>query len=641
VSDPARSSRPDFRSDINGLRAWAVVAVVLYHFGVPGIQGGFVGVDVFFVISGFLMTGIIVNGLERSLWGGKSFSLLDFYLARARRIVPALAVLCAVLLVLAWFVLPVADYRQLGIHVAFALAFLSNLKFWHEAGYFDVASHEKWLLHTWSLSAEWQFYLILPLVLMLLWRLWPSRRAVVVCLLVGFFASFAFSIFLTSREPAAAFYLLPTRAWEMFAGGLVFMLADRLKLGDVMCRILELIGFALILRSIAFSDPGMQWPGWRALLPVVGAMLVLSAARTGSLWTGTSVAQWLGNASYSIYLWHWPVVVGLAYADLLDEPAAMVVGLLASCLLGHLSCRWVEHSSRQRLAAWSWKHNVFAISSMAGLVALAGSVVYLRNGLEGRIDPHIAAIFAEAGNRNPRSVECHKEFRDKVPECMYGGQQLGGIVIGDSHAASVIRTVEKSLPIDFHVLDWTYSACATLKNVRFKDPRGDRCGEFVSQALGKSKSLDIVPLLIVNRSSVYIRGSNDSGQEIDFDKIDIYFENKIYGQGAEIMKQWRKVFIDTACEFASKRPVYMMRPIPELHSDVPRTMGRAALLGLDRRVSISLEEYHDRHHLVWEAQDAARAQCGIHILDPLPYLCSEGRCWGDKDACRFITTKTT
>lgn len=557
---------------------------------------------------------------------------MNFYLARARRIVPALAVLCAVLLVLGWFFLSALDYRLLGSHVATAVAFVSNIKFWREAGYFDAASHEKWLLHTWSLSVEWQYYLILPLVLMGLWRLWPSRRAAIVCLLVGFFTSFAFSVFLTSREPGAAFYLLPTRAWEMLAGGLVFMLAYRLPLSTMWRRGLELAGFALILGSIAFIDPGAQWPGWLALLPVLGAILVLTAARQGGLWTGTSAAQWLGNASYSIYLWHWPVVVGLAYADLLDAPTAVAAGLLASLLLGYVSYRWVEQPSRQYLAAWSWQPNVTVLASMAGLIAAAGSAVYLKDGVAGRIDSRIDAIFAEANNKNPRMAECHKSQPDKVPECTYGGKTLGVVVIGDSHAASMVRSVEKSLPSQQHVLDWTYNSCTTLRGMQFKDSRrGDHCGKFVNQAIEKSKELPKVPLLIVNRTSTYLYGPNDVGREAEFGKSLIYFDKPYESLVPEFVGQWRKVLIDTACEFAKTRPVYMMRPIPELRRDVPRTMGRAALWGSSGRVSISLEEYHERHRLVWEAQDAASAQCGIKILDPLSYLCSDGRCWGDKD----------
>src|SRR5574343_1237514 len=162
---------PGFRPDINGLRAWAVMAVILFHFDIPGFSGGFVGVDVFFVISGYLMTAIVIKGLELG-----RFSLIDFYAARIRRILPALLVLCMVLLGIGYFVLPPLDYTQLAGHTLSALGFYSNFRFWSEVGYFDVASHQKLLLHTWSLSVEWQFYVLLPIVLATVWRLWPVRR---------------------------------------------------------------------------------------------------------------------------------------------------------------------------------------------------------------------------------------------------------------------------------------------------------------------------------------------------------------------------------------------------------------------------------------------------------------------------------
>lgn len=179
-----------FRADINGLRAWAVVAVVLYHFNVPGFSGGFAGVDVFFVISGFLMAGIVCRGLDAGRFG-----LASFYLARARRILPALIVL-----VVGWFLLMPREYQTLGKHARESLLFSSNLRYLAEAGYFDSASHEKWLLHTWSLSVEWQFYLLYPLGLLGLSKLLPGRRALFIAHLLGILASFAVCQFLSVRE---------------------------------------------------------------------------------------------------------------------------------------------------------------------------------------------------------------------------------------------------------------------------------------------------------------------------------------------------------------------------------------------------------------------------------------------------------
>lgn len=621
-----------FRSDINGLRAWAVVAVVLYHFGVPGLQGGFVGVDVFFVISGFLMTRLIIVGLE-SAGGGNRFYLLGFYAARARRIVPALAVLCASLLLLGWFWLPTMDYRQLGQHAATALAFVSNLKFWREAGYFDAASHDKWLLHTWSLSVEWQFYLLLPLALMVLWRWWPTRRAMTGWLLAGFAASLLLSVVVTPIRPGASFYLLPTRAWEMLAGGLVFVLAGRWQLTLMQQRAIEWTGFALILGSIAFVDATDLWPGWLALFPVVGAALVLCAARTGSLWTGTWVAQRLGDASYSIYLWHWPVVVALAYLDALKNPLAVGGGLLVATVLGFASYVWVEQPSRRLLNRMNRRSSTVTLVALFAVVTVPGTLVYLKNGVKGRLDPRIDAVFAEAKNKNPRRDECHMAPPAVVPECRYGGEKLGAIVIGDSHAASIVRTVEETMKdSSHHVLDWTYSGCPTILDVKHKEKiRRDACEKFVSISLNKSKDLTLAPLVIMNRTSVYAFGTNEFDRESEFGKNLINFEIDYDFPSPQFLKKFREKIVETACDFAKNRPVYMVRPIPELRRDVPKTMGRALLLGRHERVSISLDEYHERHRLVWETQDAAREKCGVRILDPLPYLCQDGRCWGDKD----------
>lgn len=303
-----------FRPDINGLRAWAVIAVVLFHFGVPGFDGGFVGVDVFFVISGYLMTRIIATGLATG-----RFSLGAFYLARARRIVPALLLVCLAVLGVGWFFLPPFDFSRLGSQVLSAALFISNIRFSREGGYFDVAAHEKLLLHTWSLSVEWQFYLLLPLLLMVVFRLGRGPKWIPATLLLSFTASLLASVLSTPSAPTQAFYLLPTRAWEMVAGGLVYCLATRVELSALSRRALETLGLALIVASIALFDSNSPWPGWRALVPVLGAALVLWAARVDSVWTGNWLAQRLGDSSYSIYLWHWPLVVLLGYLGWRNE----------------------------------------------------------------------------------------------------------------------------------------------------------------------------------------------------------------------------------------------------------------------------------------------------------------------------------
>ncbi|MEZ9386306.1 acyltransferase family protein [Vibrio lentus] len=295
----------NFRYDINGLRAIAVIAVVLFHFNPAWVPGGFAGVDVFFVISGFLMTGIIFRGLEND-----DFNLLKFYLARASRIIPALIILCLVLLIFAWFYLPPIEYRDLSKHAVSSMSFFSNVIYWKESGYFDVASHEKWLLHTWSLSVEWQFYIIYPIVLVALKRylsLDNLKRLIVVGTVLGF----VFSAIATMKWPNPAYYLLPTRAWEMMLGGVAFLYPWNAS--ESKRKIIEIGGLLLVLASYVFISSDIPWPGYFALVPVLGTYLMIISNQKSSILTNNYVFQYIGRYSYTIYLWHWPVVVFFNY----------------------------------------------------------------------------------------------------------------------------------------------------------------------------------------------------------------------------------------------------------------------------------------------------------------------------------------
>lgn len=619
-----------FRGDINGLRAWAVLAVILYHFGVPGFGGGFVGVDVFFVISGFLMTGIVVGSLER----GK-FSLLAFYLARARRILPALIVLCAVLLALGWWVLLPVDYKALGTHAVFSLAFLSNIKFWHEAGYFDAASHEKWLLHTWSLAVEWQFYLLLPLVLLAVWKWRPGRRPVIVVMAVGLLISLALSVVATPLRPTAAFYLLPTRAWEMLAGGLVYLLANRLALTARQRTALEAVGIALVIGSIVGFDTSSPWPGWRALVPALGTVGVLLAARTVSGWTGNPVAQWLGTRSYSLYLWHWPIVVALTYLEWQADTRAIAAGLVLTLVLGDLSYRLVETPARVHLGRLRMGWGAALLLGGVTAVAAPGAGVRSMEGITGRFSASIDEISREGNNMKPRRDECFTKGGTQSPSCMYGGGRLRAILIGDSHADAVTTGLAAAVSnARDGIMDWSYVSCPTLLGVKNLSPKyrpDEKCGEFLSWAVQKLANVpNDIPLVIVNRTSVYAVGHNEIGYN-DTNTPAVYFSKSYTTASPAFIAEFAQHLTETACQLAKDRPVYLVRPIPEMGIDVPKAMSRAMSWGQYKEISISLADYHQRHAFVWAAQNAARDQCGVKILDPLPYLCRDGRCHGAKN----------
>ncbi len=614
-----------FRLDINGLRAWAVLAVVLFHFGVPGFSGGYVGVDVFFVISGLLMTGIVTTGLERG-----RFSVFSFYMARARRIVPALLVLCAVLLVLGWKLLLPTDYRLLATHGAASLAFISNIVYWKETGYFDSHSHDKWLLHTWSLAVEWQFYLVLPLALMWVWKWRPGRRSLGWTVAIGLALSYALCALLTPFKSQAAFFLLPTRAWEMLAGGGVFLLANRWPRTARQSRALELCGLGLIVGAIFFLNGQTPWPGWRAIVPTLGAALVLLAARNSSAWTGNAFAQWVGTRSYSIYLWHWPLTVALRYADLQQDVPAIAVGLTLTFLLGHLSYIWVETPARRGLEKVHLRKGATVLASTSLAVFAAGAAIYATHGVTGRFTPEMERFSQSTFDRNPRRTECHSSVGRSSPSCQYGQGPVRAIVLGDSHADAMITGIAAAVSPTRpgSVIQWSYSACPIVQGAHqvLGEPTNE-CEAFVDWAMQKLATMPSdIPLVVINRHGSYLRGNFTEGQ---FNIPWVYFSQRYTVSEPAYLQEYAQHLTETICKLREHHAVYLVRPLPEMNKDVPKT-ARSMLWGPRQDATMTLAAYKERNDVVLAAQDAARDRCGAKILDPLPYLCEEGLCRGSK-----------
>lgn len=427
----------NFRPDINGLRAIAVLGVVLFHFLGKALPGGFAGVDVFFVISGFLMTSIVFRGLENN-----KFGILNFYRARTKRIVPALSVLCLILLVVGWFFLHPHDYHALAKHTLGTLTFSSNFLYLKESGYFDEASREKWLLHTWSLSVEWQFYLLYPIVVVLLGKIFrlPALRAI---LIGGAVASFCVCVYATGRWPSSAFFLLPTRAWEMLAGGLAYLYPRALTTSAK--RLAEGCGLILILASyIGFSEANV-WPGYLALVPVTGTLLIITAHRRESWLTGNPVVQWIGTSSYSIYLWHWPCVVWLNYVGKGEDPVYVGMGLLLSFGFGTLSYYLVE----KRVLFFEFGRHIARVagSNLGAVytVALAMSLaVFYRDGFDSRLDETYRAMTQNHEMPTRENGYCFVDFNndtllkvsDSGTHCMLGDRTkpIRALLFGNSFA---------------------------------------------------------------------------------------------------------------------------------------------------------------------------------------------------------------
>jgi peptidoglycan/LPS O-acetylase OafA/YrhL len=365
-----------YRGDIDGLRAMAVAMVVAFHAFPTAVPGGFVGVDVFFVISGYLITGLI---LDEQATG--SFTIKRFYVRRTRRILPALAVVIAATLVIGWFALLPVPYERLGLHATAGALFFPNLVYWSEAGYFDVAAKAKPLLHLWSLGIEEQFYLIWPLFLVAL-RRWKANPAPILCVVIAL--SLTYSGIEVFRDPVAAFYSPFSRLWELGLGGVVAGRHVKLRHPELS----SLIGVALIIGAGLILTNASPFPGLLATIPAGGAALVIVGR--------SSVLRWrpfvaLGLISYPLYLWHWPLLSFAAVGGV--ETISVRVAIVAiSTILAWATTRYVEYPIRFGVL------RARAVPISAGsliAVALIGGLIFWSGGLTLRYPPDIRPVLAK------------------------------------------------------------------------------------------------------------------------------------------------------------------------------------------------------------------------------------------------------
>ncbi|EFC4463112.1 TPA: acyltransferase [Escherichia coli] len=437
-----------FRLDINGLRAFAVISVVLYHFGVPYVSGGFVGVDVFFVISGFLMTGIVLERVDHK-------GVLDFYIARFLRIVPALLVVVITLMAFGMFALSTNEYEVLSRNAIASLLFYSNNYYAIHSSYFDPSSELNFLLHTWSLSAEWQFYILYPLLVILIKKL---RLPVGLALSAIFTISLTITLMRVTGTREDIFYLLPTRAWEMLAGGLVYMASVRYKMPEWI-KHCDGYGIALIVVAATILHSNGYWPSYSTFAPVLGASMVILANDQNSIFTSNRVAQWAGKISYSVYLWHWPVVVAMRYYQIDFSAINIFIGVVSSFALGELSYRIIESTLRKRARL------IFNISLFA--VALSACMfVMLTKGISFRFSDALKQVVEyRMDNSSWRPDTCFlnpEQDYTAFSKCQDKMTSKSFVVWGDSHAAHLMPGLRSVFGNDLNITQRSASLCPPI-----------------------------------------------------------------------------------------------------------------------------------------------------------------------------------
>lgn len=625
-------SRPAaYRPEIDGLRCIAVLAVIFYHAGLPGFRGGFVGVDIFFVISGFLITGIVHGELRRG-----TFSLRGFYERRVRRIFPALALMLAVTATLAWFVLTPGQYKAFGQSLAACVAFLSNIYFYLRTDYFAPQAEELPLLHTWSLAVEEQFYLVFPALLWAAMRWFPRRVLALVGIAAG--ASLALCLHRQAEgSDALNFFDATSRAWQLAAGSLLAIaIADRgpgaTGLPRAARESFALAGLALVLAPIFMFDPRGAQVGWQLLFPVVGAVLLLWLA-TPDTFTGRVLSSRpmvaIGLVSYSAYLWHQPLFA-LTVVRGGGHPAwPVVLGLIAlTMFLAWLSWKFVEGPFRDRKAVstrtvWS------AFFAVSGLLAAAGIVLHLSGGVPSRFDARQNAEMA-SGAPSPYRETCHAEGLDYLKPSrgcrLLDAKTVHWAVLGDSHGVELSYALALELRArgEGGVLQLTSSGCQPALGFESGVPG---CSAWLREALDVlAADRDITHVALVWRHSFYLFGDHRPFYPALPDDA----PNFLAGVPPTEARARYVASLDALVgrlQAAGKR-VLLVDPVPELPKPAEYYVFSPALRDrpLERGLAAPLSHYQGRNAYILEALGHIAAARGAARVPTAALFCPDARC---------------
>lgn len=612
-----------FRYDINGLRAYAVVLVVLFHFGILGFSAGFIGVDIFFVISGYLMTGIVIKSLDKG-----NFSIINFYLSRGIRIVPALFVVCVLLLILGWFFLLPQDYKSLGLHSLSSINFFSNIVYWRESGYFDTRSHNKALLHTWSLSLEWQFYLVFPIIVALLYKIKKSHKFIALCFLAGIIFSLILAILIPFKNSIPGFFLLPFRAWELLLGGMIFFIP---KEKVPFPKFTEIAGFSLIVMSCFLFTEKTTWPSYNALVPVLGAFFILLANQQNSIFTKPKLLQWLGNNSYSIYLWHWPIVFFLHYFYKNDELLFIVSGILLSLALGWFSYTLIENPTRKFFSSIS-KVKAYSIWIFSCLtLSIISGIIFFKNGIPDRFSNYVQNLYSFEKDVNPRADNCMTEEHSKtIKSCQYGNGPVKLLVIGDSHSDAILNGVINALPNNTSLIHWWIPGCATIIGLKRIDDPADNCWNLVNQAIDEMKKNKDVPVLIINRLNLLFWGQIENSRT----KSPVRYITKPYSEfNNDYDKEMKENYLKTIAIISKNHQVYITTPTPEANVVVRDVIAKNEIIKINQNnlLNIPINAYQKRSEQAFDVQIKASKLYGAHIIDISKFFCDKNYCYFTKE----------
>lgn len=596
-------SRLIYRPEIDGLRAVAVIPVILFHAGMTVFSGGYVGVDVFFVISGYLITAILISELERG-----DFSIARFYERRARRILPALFFVILCCIPFAWMWMLPAELKDFSQSIVAVVFFASNILFWREEGYFAPAAELKPLLHTWSLAVEEQYYLLFPVFLLVMWRFGRNRVFWAIC------GAAAFSLLLSEwgwrNKPSANFYLAPMRAWELLAGSIcAFWLSGRELRAN---NWLSLAGLGLIVLAIFYYDDATPFPSVYALAPVLGTALMILFGGAGT-WTAKLLSTrgfvGIGLISYSAYLWHQPLFAFARLRSIMEPSPALMIALAAlSLVLAYFSWRYIEKPFRKGQGSiLPTRRSMFAYSgAVAATFAAVGVGGHLGNGFEGRFSRDVMR-FVDA-KADKASADCHFDqsrvlLSHPQKQCMSATSGAPDVMlIGDSHMWALTDALREDMAkkkINYYIL--SHTSCLPLSGFRtFDGPKIYDCNKFLERALDFASSKGIKTIVLAARFPLYLHGKRYDNQEGGVEVGDCGFVDTIdrmqskcedVNRESRVLRQLETQIRKLSNSFN----VVLVQPIPEAGWDVPSTAFKGAYFyGTKGYLSTNYRYYFNR-----------------------------------------------
>lgn len=627
MSTDSNSSNKVFRPDIQGLRALAILLVLIYHADLDVLPGGYVGVDVFFVISGYLITGLLVREIECA----GTVALAKFYARRIRRLLPAASLMLFATLVAAGLIYSPLELKQFASSAFTVATYVSNLWFAHlSTDYLAEDTTANPLLHTWSLSVEEQFYLVWPLILILVARsvsVDSIRKRALFALGTLSVVSLIASAMLTEYSQPWAFFSSPTRAWEFGAGGLVALHQPKSRtVGRGLTMAAGMFGMLLILYAGITFDEATRFPGGAALVPVLGTVLLIYAGQAQaaigpSRWLSIRPMRFIGDISYSVYLWHWPIFVFLSLMVAEPSLSMRVAGMVASILIGWASYVLVENPFRYGRRK---KQRVRLSIALGALLTAssAGFALAIRDISASGLSNETQQRYRSAANDTPivGSNGCHANFfQVEIPECVFGDEHgdFSIVLFGDSHAAMWFPALEAiAREQGWRLIAMTKTGCASVHfdaiEKKLNRPYYE-CTQWRENAIKRIESLQPDLIVLANSSRHVLKDLSVSE--------------------AVRLRRWAESVRETLTLFHRIQiPVALIRDTPWLDFDAPVCLSRAHWKGVDPAESCRFDTADENAQDVFEIERAEllRFEANL-VVDMTQAICPEEPCLAERD----------